>query len=327
MSFPEQPLTAVPDPPPDDPPYVIHEPGVYLDVPFADYLGDPVPEQSLSSSGARKILPPQGSLEKFRYWADNPEPPSDTFDEGSAGHRMVLGVGHELVPIEPHTTKTGRVVEDWNTNEIKGEVAAIRAAGAIPLKRSTYDRVTAMARRLASDPDAGPLLAPGAGQVEASLFWRDGETDVMRRARIDYLREPMDGRRLLIVDYKTCLRADPVSIRKAISEHGYHLQLDWYDAAVTALELTDEPPALAIVFQEKTAPYAVTVAYPDPEAMRWARRLNRYAIRRYADAMDSGQWPGYVDRPYEAPLPPWEINRLDDEFAAGVYGADSWGDL
>lgn len=162
-------------------------PGVY-DIPADEYHAD---RTSLSSSGARKLLPPSCPA-LFRWEQDHPQPPKKTFEIGTAAHQMVLGAGPELVVVDR---------ERWDTNAVKAEVAAIRETGAVPLKPSQYAEIKAMAAALRAHPLAAALLDPEYGKPEQSLFWRDPETGVNCRARLDWLPDS-DGGRMLAPDYK-----------------------------------------------------------------------------------------------------------------------------
>jgi hypothetical protein len=89
---------------------IVTTPGPHAQLPEAAYHNDPVPGGSLSSTGARKLLPP-GCPAKYRWWADNREPFKAVFEEGKAAHRKVLGVGPELVLVDRR--------ERWDTNDDK----------------------------------------------------------------------------------------------------------------------------------------------------------------------------------------------------------------
>lgn len=162
--------------------------GLHEDLSNEAYHAD---KTSLSSSGARKLLPPSCPA-KFRYEQDNPQPPSKTFDYGNAAHKKVLGNGPELVIIEHDT---------WNTKDAKAAVAEARARGAIPLKQHEMDMVDAMADAIRKHPLAAALLDPAYGAPEQSGFWIDGPTGIRRRVRFDWLPS-IQGGRLIIPDYK-----------------------------------------------------------------------------------------------------------------------------
>lgn len=287
----------------------IDKPGVY-DLPAADYHADPVAGGSLSSTGARRLLPPSCPA-KFQHWRENGDEPNDEFDLGTAAHKLVLGVGPELVRVEGDG-KSGPEV--WNTTAVKDQVAKVRAAGGVPLKPSAYEAVHAMAEKIRQHPLASALFAPGTGEPERALVWRDEQTGVWCRALVDWLRHRlMPGRRLLVPDYKTCASAAPDDAVKAIARYGYHVQGAWYLAGLRALGLADEAARFLLVMQEKTAPYLVTVIEPDHTAMRLGAMRMREALRLYAECSASGRWPGYSDDVVLAELPPWETRELEGQ--------------
>ncbi|CAM5249179.1 hypothetical protein SGLAM104S_01579 [Streptomyces glaucescens] len=121
---------------------------------------------SISSSGLRALLPP-GCPAQFKYDRDNPRPPKREFDLGHAAHKLVLGVGEELVFTE---------YEDWRTKAAREERDAIRYDGGVPLLAHEGEQVQAMAEAIRQHPIAGPLFTPGTGRAELSLYWTDRET-------------------------------------------------------------------------------------------------------------------------------------------------------
>src|SRR3954471_5458063 len=102
---------------------VVTEPGVYPDIPELAYHADCVSEGSLSCSGAKKLLPPSCPA-LFKWERENPPPPKRQFDFGHAAHKLVLGVGPELVGVD---------APDWRTNAAKAQRDEARARGAVPL--------------------------------------------------------------------------------------------------------------------------------------------------------------------------------------------------
>jgi hypothetical protein len=294
--------------------------GVY-DIQADLYHRDPVPGGSLSSSGARDLLPPSCPA-RYRYDRDHPEEreTKPAWDEGHAAHKLVLGTGPELVLVDRPR---------WDTNEVKAQIKEIRASGGVPLKREPYERVHAMAEVIRKHPVASALFNPARGHAEQSLFWRDPHTGVWLRARLDWYPhfttyrggQPVTGQgypgRLIIPDYKTCHSAAPEKLAKAVYDFGYHQQGAWYIDAVKATcpagQHPDFEPAFVFVCQEKTPPYLVTVIEPDAMAVRIARHLNRQAIDLYAECVASGRWPGYSDDVELVGLPGWVENRYLQE--------------
>ncbi|MBT2505119.1 PD-(D/E)XK nuclease-like domain-containing protein [Streptomyces sp. ISL-98] len=277
----------------------ITEPGIYQ-MTNEEYHAD---RGSLSSSGARKLLPPSCPA-LFRHSQDTPQEPKKTFDLGSAAHKLVLGEGPDLVRID---------ADKWTTNAVKADVAAVRAEGGIPLKPAEHEQVHSMADALRRHPVASVLFDPARGRPEQSLFWRDPLTGVMRRARFDWLPDARSGR-LIIPDYKTCRSAEPAALARAVDEFGYHQQDDWYRAGAKALDLADEDAAFVFVCQEKTAPYVVTVVEMDATARRIGAARNRRALERFAECTATGRWPGYSDEIAYLSLPPWAEIRDTEEY-------------
>jgi hypothetical protein len=268
-------------------------PGVY-DIPADVYHADPVPGGSLSSTGTRKLLRPSCPA-KFRHWLDEGQDPKKEFDLGHAAHREVLGVGARVVLVERPR---------WDTNEVKAEVAEIRSRGDVPLKRAEYDQVKAMAKTLREHPIAGPLFEPGRGVAEQTLVWQCQRTGVWCRAMLDWLIVA-EGRRTLIVDYKSCVSAAPDDLPRVIHQRGYHVQDAHYRDGVEAVDLAPDGAAFVFVYQEKTPPYVVTVTQLPAMDQTIGADLCHQARDLYRQCMESGRWPGYSDDIEIISLPPY----------------------
>lgn len=269
------------------------EPGLY-DIPAELYHQDPIPGGSLSSTGIRRLT---DCPARFKYFLDNPEPYKPAYEFGTAAHTVVLGDGPELIVVD---------ADRWDTNEIKAQVAEIRAAGNVPLKREAKQRIDDMAAVLASHPEAADLLQPGAGVAEQSAFWPDPR-GVWRRVRFDWLRP--DG----IADYKTTPSVHPDALQKTSEKWAYHQQDAWYRE--TAIELGLIPPDgfFKFIYQEKTEPYLVQVVELDFPARVIGSERNDRAIRTYLDCMATGEWPAYSDTTTYISLPPWAEKKFAEE--------------
>jgi hypothetical protein len=284
-------------------PFVAKEPGIYLGVPDDQYHADPVPGGSLSSTGARELLPPSCPA-LFRHKRGNPQPAKKAFDFGKAAHAKVLGVGAELVVVPG---------ERWDTKAAKQAVAEAREAGLVPVKQADMDRVDAMAAALAAHPFAGKLLRPGSGHAEASMFWVDAETQITCRTRVDLLPDAApDTDRLIVPDYKTTASAALDDLRRSIWTFGLHQQADWIATGIRALGVHPNP-TVVFVCQEKDPPYLVTVAQPDPFALKVGAHLNREARHLYRECTESGRWPGYAEDVALISLPGWVENQYAQE--------------
>lgn len=287
----------------------IDQAGVY-DLPAEVYHADPVQGGSLSSTGARKLLPPSCPA-LYKAWADNPEEHKRAFDLGQAAHAEVLGMGRPLRVID---------AADYKTTAAQQAKKDAYAANETPVLVREYEQVKAMAAAIRAHPIASALFDPASGQPEQTLIWR--EHGIWRRAMLDWLpNPPAEGQRLIVPDYKTAISVEPGDLRKAMDRHQLHLQDAWYRDGVRALGLDGGrlDPAFVFVFQMKTPPYLVTVAQPDPDAQLWGSRMNRHAIDIYRRCTTTGQWPGYADGVVSLELPVWTTRELEDAWEAGLY--------
>lgn len=276
---------------------MITKPGVY-DLPAEEYHADPVEGHSLSSTGARKILNTTPAV--FRHEQLNPPKSKKAFDLGHAAHSLVLGVGQEIEVCD---------FPNWMTKASKEAKTAAYAAGKVPLLPPDFEVVTDMAKAIQEHPIAASLFQ-GEGNAEQAYIWTDPQTGVHCRGLLDWVRPPTEGKRAVLVDYKTTISATPAAIAKSVHDHGYHQQQEWYRAAYMAQHpYDDDEPVFLFVFQEKTAPYLVHVVELDAMAVRIGQRLNRDALDLYKWCADRDEWPGYGDQITLVSLPAWAENR------------------
>ena len=270
-------------------------------LPAEEYHAD---RTSVSSSGLRALLAP-GCPAQFQHDRLNPAPPKKTFDFGHAAHKFALGEGPELVVVEGAR---------WDTNVAKAEVRRIREAGGIPLKQAEMDQVEAMAAALRAHPLAGPLLAPGTGLAEQSLYWTDPATGVRCRVRPDWLKQ-LPGL-ALCVDYKSCADASPAAVSRSIRDYSYHQQDALYVDGIAAVLDPDEV-RFVFVFQSKTAPYLVTVRELHQQDRDIGRARNRRALEIYAECEHTGIWPDWTGPTTQIPqigMPTWDTIRQAEEY-------------
>lgn len=291
------------------PPIVVSEPGCY-EIPEDVYHADPVPGGSLSCSGAKELLAPSCPA-IYRYNQDHGRPTTRALDLGSAAHKVLLGEGPEIVVVE---------AENWLTKAAKEAKATAEARGAVALLPKDMAQIEDMIAELRKHPLASILFDRAYGKPEQSLFWRDPVHGVMRRARLDWLPEERPGKPTVFTDYKTCRSAAPSALPKHIATYGYHQQAAWYLDGIKALKLA-ENPVFWFCFQEKTAPYLVTVAEVDAAALQIGREKNREAIDTYARCAAANEWPGYTATPVVVSLPAWtELEHATNSAPA----SDGW---
>ncbi|MET9727713.1 PD-(D/E)XK nuclease-like domain-containing protein [Streptomyces zaomyceticus] len=269
------------------------EPGLY-DIPAELYHADPVPGGSLSSTGIRRLA---DTPARFKHFLDNPEPYKPAFEFGTAAHTVILGDGPELIVVD---------ADRWDTKETKAKVAAIRAAGNVPLKAAAKQCIDDMAEALARHSEAADLLQPGAGVAEQSAFWPDPR-GVWRRTRFDWLMP--DG----IADYKTTQSVHPDALQKTVEKWAYHVQDAFYRETAIELGLIPSDGFFKFIFQEKTEPYLVQVVELDFPARVIGAETTHRAIHTYLMCQATGYWPAYSDTTTYISLPPWAEKKFAEE--------------
>jgi hypothetical protein len=259
---------------------------------------------SISSSGLRALLAP-GCPAQFKYDREHPQAPKREFDLGHAAHKLVLGEGEELAPLD---------FDNYLTKAAKAARDEAREAGVVPLLTHEWEQVQEMADAIRRHPIAGPLFAPGTGRAELSLFWTDPATGVRCRVRPDWLKE-MPGL-ALAVDYKTAKDANPEAVSRAIRDRAYHQQDALYTDGIWAA-LKPEDVRFIFVFQSKTAPYLITVRELTQQDRDIGRARNERALRLYADCIANDSWPDWTGPVTEIPqigMPTWDTLRQAEEY-------------
>lgn len=293
--------------------FKISKPGIYKNVPMAQYHGDICVGPSVSSGPLRTIR--EKSLAhcfKDSYLNPDREPKDDTdyFAIGKAAHHLVAGsggFGDEFV-VRPDKW------DSWRTKDAKAWRAQQWLDKKTVLTPNDVDTITHFANSLSGHATvrAGIL----SGLVEHSIFWQDPVTGMWLKSRPDFL--PVDSD--MIVDLKTIAQADGHSCRKAITDHRYHQQLALiHDGikATTGREMTDH----VLVFIEKAAPYCINIKPLGPSSILAGQLENRFAINRFATAVQTGEWPGYDDDEVPCDLMDYAMKRIDYEVENGLLPA------
>lgn len=289
----------------------ISEPGIYAGVPMDAYHGDLCVGPSISSSGLRTI-DSESPLHFFDGSYLNPdreeEEPADHHTIGTSVHTLLMresGFAERFI-VRPSQWK------DWRTNEAKAWRKAAIDEGLGVLLPSDLEMIKGIARSVAADQ----FVKEGGfdGLAEHSIVWQDPETGVWMKARPDVLN--LAAR--VVVDLKTISSADGQSCRKAIGEHGYHVQLGLACEGIEIITGEKFDDGCFLVFAEKKRPYGVNVKPIDAQAIWTGRQIVRRAVRKFAECIERGEWPGYADSGRTAHLPAWLEKRMTDEHAAGL---------
>lgn len=283
--------------------------GVYGHISDTAYHQD---RHSLSSSGARLLLPPSCPA-KFREAMDRPRKPKREFDFGHVAHHLILGKGAEFAILDPevHGMKgDGTVAANPRaTAAWKAAEAEARDRDLVPIHVDDYRKAQAMAAKVHAHPVAGPMFVDG--QAEVSLYADDPVTGVQLRARPDWMTgAAYDPNRLWIVDVKTTTTEHPDEFARKATGFGYHVQAAFYLRVARLLGMDAEAdPMFVFVAVEKEPPHLVSVVAYDEESLAEGDRLTRQAIDLYARCVADQDWPSYTGTDAIVPisLPRWAL--------------------
>jgi len=274
-------------------------PGIY-NISMAEYLADPCPAPSLSSSCAHTML----TESPMHAWLAHPRLAAQRGDEsgaadvGSVAHDLLLGGEGKICIIE---------ADDWRTKLAKEQRDEARSNGLTPILSKQMGGVRNMvkaARAFLDDSELAGVLERG--KPELTIVWQEGDT--WCRARPDWMADDRD----VVLHYKTTkASASPERfIRGIMPSMGYDLALAFYARgfqAVSHRSVTGRPPLHVLFVQEQMPPYACSLISLSPAAWSIADLKVERAIKLWQQCLSSGVWPAYSGRVHYAEPTPWQM--------------------
>lgn len=273
----------------------ISVPGIYEGVDIDVYhSGRLCVGPSMSSSGLRTIF----MESEAHYWDKSPLNPnrapkkeSEAFSLGRAVHHSLLGEAYfsKLFVIRPEKLYDAKAKEelDWNGNRLscKKWLQEQAAAKLTVLTSEHVERIKGMALSLGRHElvKAGVLN----GKIECTMAWVDKETGVWMLARPDVI--PTDSGDF--VDLKTTTDVSYVAIQRTLADYGYHQQGALVGEGYEILT-GQKMASFSLFFIESSRPYCARFMQLKDHDLALGRQQNRNAVRRFAAAMNSGEWPG-----------------------------------
>ena len=289
------------------------DPRLIEDMSFADYLGDPAPEPSVTAGILRELLngTPRHVFERTPRLNANAVPENKAaFDLGSAAHALFVGHGAQLDVIQ---------ADSWRTNAAKDARIASYQAGHTPILEKDFARVKAMAdaahAQFSQNTEIGELH-PDDWQCEATIIWN--EIGVTNRCRPDFLTESGD----VIVHYKTtAVRMSAAALPRYAAGLGWDLTAAHYAAGVLAL--TGHEPRQFFAVQENTPPYLGQVIELDPIFVACGTMNREIALGIWAKCLRDNAWPGYPSGTLRLECPPWHESMMTDWKDAAIEHGDA----
>lgn len=270
------------------------DPGIYFDVPSADYFawdavsnsrlslmarspmhykhgyGEPTPAMRLGSLIHSGVLEPLSIAKRYVFMPDYSSHPHNVTANGersfSSATKFVKSMQEQFTKLN-HDKE---IVSEGDFNTLLGIAASL-----------TANTVT---RELLRD-----------GVAEASVVWIDEETGLLCKARVDWLKHK-DGK---FCDLKTTV--DASDFERSLYRYGYHRQMAFYRRGLLANGIDSEPWIMAV---EKSAPFGCRAAPMDSAAVAVGNDDLDVLLNRVVECEQSGQWPGYAN-PESWALPDW----------------------
>lgn len=259
-------------------------PGIYRDVPFETYLAWPAVSNSRITMARRSLLHFREQVIK-----DSPTLSAGRFIHCGVLEPLWVSMRYAVMPSYEHDaqncTGQGKPSTSKATKyyEKKSEAFIAANAGKEIVDQDTFDMLIGISRSLMRSERAREYLMER-GEPEVSLVWKDPETELLCKARIDFLNSG-------IVDLKSCF--DAVKFPRSIAEYGYHRQGAHYRSGYSVL--TGEVRPFRLIAVEKTQPWGVRAAPLNEDAIEQGETEVRAALRSIANAYEKNEWPCYED--------------------------------
>ena len=274
-----------------------NEQGMYEDIRFEEYLHWEALDQTL----LKKM---QTSPKHLRYHETHPSPVSEAMVVGDAAHAAILQPDryekdYTTVPIWYREDDLS-VPLHRNSNAYKAKYAEWFAGhqDSVIITESQDADIKRWAEAIKGHEEANAILHEGKGLVEQSLLWKDEETGLWLKARLDRITKhkwPV-GVRTTIVDLKTARRIVQHEWEYDLTKYGYDIQAEFY--RMGAAEVAgDADRVFCFVVVKKDEEMDVVVYVPDDDALFTAAGQIREWLNKYAECKENGYWPGISATP------------------------------
>lgn len=299
-------------------------PGEYPGLPMHEYLALPA-----IGSGVIKAINDRCPMAAWHESYLNPHrtpDPSKESDAGELAHALVLeGSDARVCVVDPQdypAATTGNIPDGWTNKAIKAVRDEARCAGKVPVLLPQWSRIKAMADSArafidslrTTEPAIWRAFQPGGGDAELTALWDEAGT--LCRLRTDRVSTARD----LVVDLKfTGVSAEPESFgRNGLLRMQYAISAGFYRRGLRALHGTDVSYLFIVI--EQDPPYLCSLVGLDPTWTAYADARVARGLRDWQACSANQKWPGYPARAVYPELPPWEIQRFEEQEIESPWG-------
>lgn len=238
------------------------------------------------------------SPKRYKYRLANPKPQTKPMAFGVAIHTAVL---------EPE--RFGEEYVMFTGKQRRGKVwDAFKAdnAGKQILTRAEYVEASRVRDAVRADRVVREYL--DFGEPELAMVWRDEETGVLCKGRMDWRCSDPDR---VLVDLKSTRSIEAFAFTRSAARLLYHVQFSFYADGFRAI--TGKDPVFKTIAVEQEAPHDCAVYNIPDEVMDFGRDEYRSLLVKLKHCRAEDKWPGYADGvELEFQLPAYLMNE-DDE--------------
>lgn len=283
--------------------------GIHRGISHDDYHADPCEAPSLSSHMAGVLLgkSPQHAWRAHpRLGSKAKSKDSDAKDAGSIRHKLIYGVGQEIVEVD---------AIDWKTKAAQTARKEARERGAIAV----------LAHKMREAESEAAVIIDGFPvplnecDVELTVVWFDAEFGIWCRARIDSWHAPS----ATIYDLKNCEDVVRSASGNQCIRYGYDIQAAAY---IEGIETCLPELAGRVNFKFHFVEPGIKPCTPElsGELLELGRRKWKRAKALWAQCLKTNEWPGPQITRIEAP--PWATAQdMEQQLKAIEGGSDGIG--
>ncbi len=250
---------------------------------------------AISASGINTFL----NDSPLHYWKHSPFNPNKKDFEPTAS--MEFGTLCHLLLLENEKFSSKYAIEpecDRRTKEGKEIYSKFfdEAEGKKRIKGETFTKALNMIEALKAHPAVFQLLKTGFAETE--IFWKDKETGLDCKSKLDYAR---DG---LVVDYKTTQDASKEGFQRSLVNFGYHRQDMFYRRAYKE-KYNKDPIGMLFIVQDVNEPEAIGIYNVDENARMIAEQEINYAMKQIKERLETNNWSFTERKAQTVNLPAW----------------------
>lgn len=249
---------------------------------------------------------------------DRPPPPERRGQlEGTLAHCAILEPAqfakrYVVVPADAPRRPTPA---QWNAKKpSEDSVAAMEwwtqfnaeHPGATIITAAQYDCAMRQADSVRRLKEIADELERSRTRCEVSAMWVDPITGEPCRCRPDCVAD-YGGRRVVLLDLKTCGDASTGEFRRQVARKRYHVQDAFYSDGY-ALATGVDVMGFVFIAVESEWPYEANALMLDDDAREQGRNDYRRNLNTYAECRRTGQWPGYGQDVKRIDLPRWAMD-------------------